>query len=194
MTWLNWPNRVTLARVVLLPPFVISLLNLRADWPGWRYVALGIFLLMGLSDVLDGYLARRLNQITTLGKALDPLADKLLVTFSLIFLSIESTSVPGFVLPSWVPVVAIGKDLIIGVGYWIIFFVIGESFIQPRPLGKLCTLLQLVAVGFALAGPDMPSVLHVGFPILYWTASVVAVAALIDYVRLGNAFASRSVV
>lgn len=191
MAWLNWPNRVTLSRLVLLPPFVIALLNLREEWPGWRYVALGLFILMGISDAIDGLLARRLNQITMLGKVLDPLADKLLITASLVLLSVGSTSVPGFQLPNWLPVVAIGKDVIVVIGFGMIYLGTGRALIAPRPLGKLCTLLQLSTVGFALIGTDLPRELHAVFPALYWLAGGVAVVATVDYVLAGNAYASR---
>lgn len=191
MSWLNWPNRITLSRIILLPPFIIALINLQSPWPGWRYLALALFALMGLSDAIDGYLARRLRQITALGRFLDPVADKLLVTASLILLAVPDTSVPGFRIPSWVPVVAIGKDAITLLGFTMIYMATGKTFIRPRPLGKLCTLLQLLLIGFALAGPNLPPVVQAGFPALWWIASAVAVAAVVDYVRLGNAFASR---
>ena len=191
MSWLNWPNRITLARLILLPPFVIALLNLRADWPGWRYVALGVFLAMGLSDAIDGFVARRLHQITMLGKVLDPLADKLLITASLVLLSIAGTSVPGFQLPSWMPVVAIGKDVLIVIGFGMIYLATGHALISPRPLGKACTLVQLLVVGFALVGPDLPGELQAVFPVLYWFGGGIAVIALVDYVVSGNAYATR---
>jgi cardiolipin synthase len=176
--------------VVLLPPFVIALLNLR-EAEGWRYVALGVFLLMGVSDAIDGLVARRLNQITMLGRVLDPLADKLLVMTSLILLAIEETSVPGFQLPSWLPVVAIGKDVIVVIGFGMIYWATGRTLIAPRPLGKTCTLLQLLTVGFALVAPDLPSKVHAGFAVLYWSTGGVSVIATVDYVIAGNAYASR---
>jgi len=77
MSWLNWPNRITIGRIVLVAPMVICMLNLNATWPGWRYLALGLFSLMAISDALDGFLARRLKEETQLGRFLDPVADKL---------------------------------------------------------------------------------------------------------------------
>jgi len=80
MTWLNWPNRITIGRIVLVVPFVICLLNLNnPEWTGWRYVALVLFSFMAVSDGLDGFLARRLREETPLGRFLDPVADKLLI-------------------------------------------------------------------------------------------------------------------
>lgn len=190
MGWLNWPNRVTLLRIVLLPPFVIALLNLN-DWPHARFAAIGIFVLIGLSDAVDGFLARRLNQITTVGKFLDPLADKLLVTCSLILLSVEATSIHGFRLPNWVPVVAIGKDVLTVIGFLILYGVTGKYLVQPRVWGKACTLVQLLMVGYGLLAPDLPIVMQRAWPVMWWMASGLAVVALLDYIALGNRFAAR---
>ena len=70
MTWLNWPNRISIARIILVAPLVICLLNLNAGWVGWRYFAFGLFVVTACSDGLDGYLARRLNEETPLGRFL----------------------------------------------------------------------------------------------------------------------------
>lgn len=188
MTWLNWPNRLSIARIVLVIPLVICLLNLNhAVWV--RPLALGMFLVMAVSDALDGFLARRLRQETPLGKFLDPLADKLLTTSALILLAVEATSVPGFQLPSWVPVIAIGKDVLVVVGFLLVKAATSEYFVQPRPLGKACTLLQSVMVGVVLAAPNLPAFLQQFVPVLWWLASGLAVAAAADYLRIGNRFA-----
>ena len=80
MSWLNWPNRITIGRIVLVAPMVICLLNLNAAWPGWRYLALGLFSLMPTSAALDGFLARRPQEDTPLGPFLHSLAYTLLIT------------------------------------------------------------------------------------------------------------------
>src|SRR3989304_193707 len=132
MAWLNWPNRITISRIVLVVPFVICLLNLNEPWPGWRYLALALFVVMGFSDALDGFLARRLGESTPLGRYLDPVGDKLLITSAVILLSIDATAVPDFRLPSWVPVIAIGKDVLTVIGFLVVFAATGQFFIQPR--------------------------------------------------------------
>ncbi len=189
--WLNWPNRITVARITLVTPYVICLLNLNEPWRGWRYVALVLFVLMAVSDALDGYLARRLNESTPLGRYLDPLGDKLLVTCSVILLSIDATSVHGFRLPSWVPVIAIGKDALTVIGFLLVYAVTGQFFVRPRILGKACTLVQLLMIGYVLAAPDMPVWMQRPWPILWWLASAAAVVASVDYVRIGNRFAAE---
>ena len=197
MKWLNWPNRITIGRIVLVAPMVICLLNLNAAWPGWRYLALGLVSLMAISDALDGFLARRLQEETALGRFLDPVADKLLITCVVVLLAIESTSVAGFKLPSWVPVIAIGNDVFTVIGFVLIYVTTGRFFVQPRVWGKGCTLIQLVMVAYCLVAPDLArwaSNTRLILSGLYWTASAAAVIALVDYIRIGNRFAARHAV
>ncbi|MFQ5495569.1 MAG: CDP-alcohol phosphatidyltransferase family protein [Phycisphaerae bacterium] len=190
MTWLNWPNRITVARIVLVAPLVICLLNLNAGWVHWRHLTLGLVVVMAASDGLDGFLARRLGEETLLGRYLDPVADKLLITCAVVLLAIEATAVPGFLLPSWVPVIAIGKDLLTLIGFALIYATTGAFFVEPRALGKACTLVQLGMILFCLLAPDLPAVLQRAWPPIYWLASGLAVVAVVDYIRVGNRFAA----
>ena len=193
MRWLNWPNRLTMARIILVAPLVICLLNLHADWPHWRRLALGILAAMMITDALDGFLARRLGEETPLGRFLDPVADKLLITCAVILLAIESTAVQGYRLPSWVPVVAIGKDLLTVIGFGLIYATTGEYFVRPRIWGKACTAVQLAMIAFCLLAPDLDMVLPAVptiFMGLYWFAGGLAIIAVADYIRIGNRFAA----
>ncbi|HEY3244181.1 MAG TPA: CDP-alcohol phosphatidyltransferase family protein [Phycisphaerae bacterium] len=191
MSWINWPNRITIARTVLIAPLVIGLLNLN-DWgDAGRRATLVLWLLMGFSDALDGFLARRLHEVTVIGKFLDPLSDKLMVTVSVILLAFPATAIAGHKLPNWVPVVTIGKDLIIAIGYALVQISTGQQFtIRPRPLGKASTLLEWLMVAAVLAWPDMPSGWNWVAVACWWLASTVAVAATVDYVVVGNRFAA----
>jgi CDP-diacylglycerol--glycerol-3-phosphate 3-phosphatidyltransferase len=146
---------------------------------------------MGLSDGLDGFLARRLHASTPLGRFLDPIADKLLITSAVVLLAIDATAVPGFRLPSWVAVIAIGKDVLTVIGFAVLYAVTGRFFVQPRIWGKACTLVQLVMIGLCLLAPDLPPLGRVLPVAFWWVASVVAAIALVDYVRLGNRFAAE---
>lgn len=190
MAWLNWPNRITLARIALIFPLVICLINLNHGWPPMRHVTFGLFVLMALSDGIDGYLARRLGAETPLGRFLDPLADKLLTTCAVVILSIDASAVPGFHLPNWVPVIAIGKDLLTVAGFWILFAVTNELFIRPRIWGKACTMVQSWMIAAVLIAPDLPMGAQKCIPVLWWLASVLAIVAFVDYVRIGNKFAA----
>lgn len=192
MTWLNWPNRITIARITLIAPLVICLLNLNhPGWTGWRHLALAIFIVMALSDALDGYLARRLNAETLLGRFLDPVGDKLLIACTVILLAHEPTAVSGFMLPNWVVVLALGKDVLTVIGFGIIYAATGKFFIQPRMWGKACTVVQLVMIGYCLLAPDLPGLMYPVWPALYWLASGLAIIALMDYIRIGNQYAAR---
>lgn len=191
VTWLNWPNRITIGRIILVAPLVICMLNLDAAPPYVRRIALVLLIVMGLSDALDGLLARRLGEESALGRFLDPVADKLLISCAVVILAVESIGVPGFILPNWVPVIALGKDLLVLIGCLLVYLSTGEFFIQPRVWGKVCTLVQLVMLAAVLIAPDLPTGLQRLVPGLWWIASAIAVIAMVDYYALGNRFASR---
>ena len=191
MAWLNWPNRITITRIILVAPFVICLLNLNIGGTAWRHAALTLFLVVALSDALDGLLARQLKEETPLGRYLDPVADKLLIACAVIMLAVEATAVHGYRLPSWVPVIAIGKDVLLVIGFGLVYAVTGEFFVHPRIWGKLCTLVQLVMVAGVLAAPDLPRAMARALPVFWWLASGLAITAAVDYLRIGNRFAAQ---
>jgi CDP-diacylglycerol--glycerol-3-phosphate 3-phosphatidyltransferase len=193
MSQLSWPNRVTLTRILLIAPFVTALMSMQ-ETPVARWIALGVFFLMGVSDGLDGWMARRFDTQTPLGEFLDPLADKLLVTCAVILLGHHATCVPGKAIPHAVVVVAIGKDLFVVVGFLLVYLVTGRVFIRARRAGKWCTMLQLAMVVSVLLWPEF---VRLAWPLgrlpdlLWWSATVVAVIAAIDYYRLGTAYAAE---
>jgi len=189
---LNWPNRITLTRVVLVFPFTYCLLNLQQAETAWlRWAAVAMFAVMAFSDLLDGYLARRFHDESPPGKFLDPLADKLLITAALLILCIKgvpaTTALPGqtIYLPNWVVLTALGKDLLVCIGFALIFVTTGRVFIHPRMSGKLCTTIQLILVLWLLLQADLPARLHVGRDVLQWASAAIAVIAAADYIRVG---------
>ena len=193
MSQLSWPNRVTLLRILLIAPFVIALMSMQQSaWARW--VAVGIFFLMAATDSLDGWLARRFDSHTPLGMFLDPLADKLLITCTVILLGHHATCVPGKPIPHAVVVVAIGKDLFVLVGFLLLYLVTGEVFIRARRAGKYCTALQMAMVVSVLLWPELR---RLGRPVgrlpdvLWWSATVLAVVTAVDYYRLGTAHAAE---
>ena len=190
MTKLSWPNRVTITRILLIAPFVVCLLHLQdARWmPLSRYAALGIFGLMAISDGLDGYLARRLQQRTRLGAFLDPMADKILISCAMIMLGYAGTAVPGKKIPDSVVVAAIGKDFIIVTGFMIVFFLTGQALVKARVTGKICTATQLLTVLSVLLWPDLPRWLTYLPDTLWWASLAFAIVATLDYVRVGGQF------
>lgn len=188
--WLNWPNRITIARIVLVAPLVICLLHLNDSRHDWRHIALMLFCLMAFSDALDGFLARRLHAATQIGRFLDPIADKLLITCAVILLSIDATAVHGYQLPSWVPVIALGKDILTVIGFVLVYMATGRFFVEPRFWGKACTTIQLLMVAYVLLAPDLPDGWNGLLTALAILSSALAVIALADYIRLGNRFVS----
>lgn len=132
---LNLPNFLTLIRIVAIPFFLMLLSS------SLYLEALIVFVLGGLTDVLDGAIARWTNQQTSLGTYLDPVADKLLVISSFVVLGLNGS------LPPWMVVLVVSRDFIILFGYAIIYFLIGERLkVDPSFIGKLSTLLQLLTV------------------------------------------------
>ncbi len=190
---LSWPNRVTMTRILLAGPFVVALLHLQdARWAEFaRWSAILVFALMAVSDALDGYLARRLKAESALGRFLDPLADKLVILCSVILLARPETGIAGELLPSTVAVIAVGKDLVIVVGFCLIYIITSKVYIEPRPPGKLCTGTQLLMVITILLSPNLPGPLKYVPVVLWWAASILAVAAVIQYFRMGLHFVSR---
>ncbi len=188
---LGWPNRITITRMLLIGPFVVCLLNLGEPGHAWfRWCAVLIFSVIAISDMLDGYLARKLHQESDLGKFLDPLADKILITSAVLILTVigvrSPDDSPALILPSWVAVAAIGKDLIVCIGFAVIYLITGKAFINARLLGKSCTTVQLILVLAMLLHCDLPDGLS-GLPrILWWLATLLAGGAALDYLRLGS--------
>lgn len=193
MLQMTWPNRLTIARILLIGPFVISLLNLQD--PHWsdiaRRTAVAVFFVMAITDGLDGFLARRLHQESLAGKFLDPVADKLLILFSVVLLAHEGTTVAGSRLPATVAVIAVGKDLIVIIGFCIVYFTTAKILIQPNRLGKWCTTIQLAMVVSILLSPDFPTWLRLLSRILWWIASVLAVLTVITYFQTARRFIAR---
>jgi len=136
---LNLPNFLTLIRIATIPFFLVLL-------SAQLYLeAFIIFVIGGLTDFLDGLVARLMSQQTALGAYLDPVADKLLVMSSFVMLGL------GGAIPAWVAVIVVSRDVLILFGYGIIYLLLAERpQIQPSILGKVSTLLQLVTVGAVL--------------------------------------------
>ncbi len=132
---MNLANKITLLRVLMIPIFMIILLS---DLKWNNYIAAGIFIVASITDTLDGYIARSKNQVTSFGKFVDPLADKLLVTTALVCL-IEMGKVPA-----WIVIIILAREFTI-TGFRTIAASEGVT-IAASPLGKIKTITQLVAI------------------------------------------------
>lgn len=172
MAALNLPNQLTILRI-LMTPVIILLLLYKA--PGY---ALAVFCLAGLTDALDGFIARSLKQKTSLGMILDPLADKVLLTSCFITLAFLRE------IPRWFAVVAVSRDLILIGGALILLIHFGKVGIPPSILGKLTTGLQLLTVLLAMLDNFVPPLHQALFPLVVTTAFVTVLSGL-NYVYRG---------
>ena len=135
---LNLSNRLTILRILMIPLIVIFL---NYDLEKW---ALGVFFLAGITDALDGFFARVRKEKTQLGTILDPLADKLLLVSTFVTLSFLG------MLPLWLVILVISRDLILVLGSVVRYITTGNLTVSPTILGKMTTVLQLFAVFDAL--------------------------------------------
>jgi cardiolipin synthase len=187
---LNWANRFTVLRILLIAPFVSCMLKINDPHFGTavRYAAIVIYLSMAIGDGLDGYLARRKKQVTRLGAFLDPLADKLLITSACLVLASQRGRVEGVLLPPTVVVLIICKDLFLVIGFIIVYFITSQLRIVPVFVGKLATALQLSMVAAILIAPEVFRVWAGWIWFLrtvWWSAAGSAILATLIYIRNG---------
>lgn len=149
---INLANGLTTVRVLLVPLFAYLLIAGR-----FRYSLL-VFAVCGISDMLDGLLARWLRQRTLLGFFLDPIADKILMATSFVVLAIVN------VVPAWLTIMIVSRDLFILVGSVLILLLLGTEEIAVTGLGKVNTSVQVVTVLYFLSVRSFPHVLEPVFP------------------------------
>jgi cardiolipin synthase (CMP-forming) len=143
-------NKVTILRILLIPFFVVELIYyVRTGNELHRLVAILCFAIAAICDGVDGYIARHYNQVSELGKILDPLADKLLLVSAMVLLSFDNT--PYFrQIPLWLTGTVIGRDLLLSIGAVVIRLVVGDVTVRPRLTGKLATVFQMLVVSWIL--------------------------------------------
>lgn len=143
-------NKITILRILLIPFFVIELLYyVKSGNEICRLLAVLSFAVTAILDGVDGYIARRYNQISELGKVLDPLADKLLLVSGIVALSFNHGNFLGQI-PLWLTGTIIGRDLLILIGMVVVQFTVGKVTVRPRFLGKIATVLQMTVVIWVL--------------------------------------------
>ena len=169
---MNLPNKLTIMRVILIPFFVFFLLS--PYFPAYgNYIAVAIFIVASLTDMLDGKIARKYNLVTNFGKFMDPLADKLLVCSAMICL-IELDR-----LAAWIVIVIIAREFIIS-GFRLVAsdngVVIAASY-----WGKFKTTFQMLMVIVLILDIQMPFLQILG-TVLTYVALILTVVSLIDYI------------
>ncbi|HZF02006.1 MAG TPA: CDP-alcohol phosphatidyltransferase family protein [Methylomirabilota bacterium] len=139
-------NKITILRILLIPFFVVeSVYYVRTGNEIHRLLAILSFAITAILDGVDGYIARHYNQISELGKILDPLADKLLLVSGVVLLSFDNAPYLRQI-PLWLTGTIIGRDLLILVGIVVIHFTVGKVAVRPRFMGKIATVLQMAVV------------------------------------------------
>ncbi|MDO5350179.1 MAG: CDP-diacylglycerol--glycerol-3-phosphate 3-phosphatidyltransferase [Lachnospiraceae bacterium] len=168
---MNLPNKLTTARVILIPFFVFFLLYQGGSNLTFRYIALAIFIIASLTDLLDGKIARKYNLVTNFGKFMDPLADKLLVCSALICL------IQLGQLPAWMVIIIISREFIIS-GFRLVAsdngIVIAASY-----WGKFKTTFQMIAVILLILNIPALSLITA---VCVWIALALTIISLVDYI------------
>ena len=174
---LTVPNQLTILRMALAPFLVVAVLSREFTW------ALVIFVVAGVTDLLDGFIARHGHQKTSLGATMDPIADKILMASS--FVALTWGSEVSVRIPVWLTVITLSRDAIIVLTVAVINLTLGRRVFFPSVLGKLSTLLQLLTAGVVL----LLNAIGGSFPQVRWLfgATLLAtVASACHYVYLAS--------
>lgn len=166
---MNLPNKLTIFRAILIIPFVVFMLCDICAFDKW--IALAIFAIASLTDLLDGKIARKYNLVTNFGKFMDPLADKLLVSAAMICL-VELARIP-----SWIVIIIISREFIIS-GFRLIASDKGVV-IAANYWGKFKTVFQMVMIILMIMDIE---VLVIVTDIVMWIALALTIISLVDYV------------
>ena len=168
---MNLPNKLTMFRVFMIPFFVIFMLvNVTGEYD--KYIAVAIFIIASLTDMLDGKIARKYNLVTNFGKFMDPLADKLLVCSAMIcFIELDK-------LPAWIVIIIIGREFIIS-GFRLIAAENG-IVIAANYWGKFKTVSQMIMIILLLI--DLGGAFDILEQIFIWLSVALTIISLITYI------------
>lgn len=181
------PNIITIARLILIPVFVVfaclysNRLSSGETALYYRWVALIVFVVAALSDAVDGYIARHYHQDSPLGRALDPVADKLLMLAGILTLSLTNWTPP---LPVWFAILVVTRDVLIVLTVIFLHFRNGAVVISPVKSSKWCTLFEFSCIGWALLdfrSVERPLILE----ILVGAATALCLFSAVQYLQEG---------
>ncbi|WP_421989440.1 CDP-alcohol phosphatidyltransferase family protein [Roseococcus sp.] len=167
---LTLPNLITLARLASVPATIWLILHHRLD------IAFLLFLAAGLSDALDGWLARYTNSRSAIGALLDPVADKALL------ISVYVTLAAMGVLPDWLAILVVFRDVVIVGGLLLLWMLGARTAIKPLYISKLNTAMQLILAGFALFHAGFGVELHLPLLVLIWLTAATTLWSGLAYV------------
>lgn len=173
---MNLANKITILRIFMVPVFMVFLLH---QIPYGDYIAAFVFILAAITDSLDGYIARSRNQITTFGKFMDPLADKLLVSAALVSLASMGE------ISAWFVVIIIAREFTISV---LRAVAAAEGLVIAASVwGKLKTISQIVAISLILLDNFPFRLINVPMDtIVLWIAVILTVVSGVDYIRVNK--------
>lgn len=172
-------NKITILRILLVPFFIVQVLyyvNSGNEW--YRFCAVLCFAVAAISDGVDGYIARRYNQISELGRILDPLADKLLLVSGVVLLSFKNE--PHLErIPIWLTVTILSRDALLLLGFVVVHYVGGKLTVRPIMIGKIATVLQMITLLWALLKfrDDLLLLLAIGAAVCTGVSGVIYILA-----------------
>ena len=169
----NVPNLITIVRVFLVPVFIMAVFY------GRFKLALLTFLVAAVSDALDGFIARRLNQVTVVGVILDPLADKALIDSGYVLFTFFKE-----VVPAWLTVLVLSRDVLLLFGGWLLSVFGKLEKIKPTYLGKVTAFMQFVTVLAVLINVNW-GIFTKELPILFQLTALFTVSSAIQYTYRG---------
>lgn len=194
---MNLPNKLTVFRIILVPIMVIipflglDKLNINLIVPLTWIIVEAIFIIASITDKLDGHIARSRNQITTFGKFLDPIADKILVLAAMIML-VEANR-----LPAWIPIIVLFREFIVS-GYRLVAVGNSGNVIAASVWGKLKTVTQMIALIIALVDMNafgafikggltgLPLIINIPSTVIMSISVVATIFSGWDYVKNGK--------
>lgn len=144
MSFLNIPNTLTMMRILIVPIFIISLIY------GKYRIALFLFIMATITDALDGLIARKTGQKTPIGAFLDPLADKVILMTSFIIFAMLKW------IPYWLLIIVISRDLIVVLGWMVLYIVTGSSRVEVSSFGKIAIATQFLLIAYKLLAINFP--------------------------------------
>jgi cardiolipin synthase (CMP-forming) len=171
-------NKLTIGRILSVPFLIAAAVYYVPQRDYLRYVAFGIFFLAIITDVIDGYIARRHHQKTMAGAILDPLADKFLLVSAFVCLFMVKSLAGPFQIPMSILLVVLSRDIILLVGSMVIYLVRGKIDIVPSAWGKTTTFFQVTAITAVFLRLPI-------FPYIWYAVAVFTVISGLDYIKNG---------
>ncbi|MDI6801077.1 MAG: CDP-alcohol phosphatidyltransferase family protein [Thermodesulfovibrionales bacterium] len=172
MRVLNIPNIITSVRIIIIPVFVTSMIYRRYDY------ALFLFAAAAVSDAFDGLLARITRQKTRLGAFLDPLADKSLLVTSFILFSIYDW------IPMWLTVTVISRDIIVTLGWLLIYLTHHSTKVEPSLIGKAAIASQLILIAYTLLSINFANI-PMPDDRMFWAVAILTIVSGLQYIYRG---------